>query len=337
MNKERRLEQEPDYSYVFSPLNPRLIRFDANLNYFIKTDRGFVLYGDESKRDNILNRLENGTLPQLFVELTYKRNLYKGVAEYYLKNLKETLDKENVDRKEVANILVEWVDISLIEMGVEDESLAIEHLDKFVSELLIGYGEDNIISLLNEVKNLDFSSAQHSVEMMIFTLIYFESLPKESARLNKIGALSALLHDIGKKKIGDDIILKPGPLSEDEYKTAKTHVDYGVEILNNIDFQGNGFSVDEANMIIRAAREHHEREDGSGYPLGLKKGEISIFGKIMAVLDIFTAVTTDTRSYRRAVSQKEAMDILNQEVMKGHINREAVNQLEIALRRLQAP
>jgi putative nucleotidyltransferase with HDIG domain len=107
----------------------------------------------------------------------------------------------------------------------------------------------------------------------------------------------ALLHDIGKIGVPDHILRKPGPLTENEWYTMKTHPDLGAKIIANIPF------LQEVAVIIRA---HHERWDGNGYPEGLAGGQIPLGARIFAVADSFDAMTSD-RPYRRGRQLDEAL------------------------------
>jgi putative nucleotidyltransferase with HDIG domain len=107
----------------------------------------------------------------------------------------------------------------------------------------------------------------------------------------------ALLHDIGKIGVPDHILRKPGPLTENEWYTMKTHPDLGAKIIANIPF------LQEVAVIIRA---HHERWDGNGYPEGLAGEQIPQGARIFAVADSFDAMTSD-RPYRRGRELDEAL------------------------------
>jgi len=107
----------------------------------------------------------------------------------------------------------------------------------------------------------------------------------------------ALLHDIGKIGVPDHILRKPGPLTENEWYTMKTHPDIGAKIIANIPF------LEEVAIIIRS---HHERWDGNGYPEGLAAERIPLGARIFAVADSFDAMTSD-RPYRRGRPLDEAL------------------------------
>ncbi len=116
----------------------------------------------------------------------------------------------------------------------------------------------------------------------------------------KILERGAILHDIGKIGISDTILLKPGPLTPEEWKTMRLHPDIGARIIEGIPF------LQETLPIIRY---HQERWNGSGYPLGLKGHDIPLMARIFAVVDAYDALTTH-RPYRTPLSQEDALEYL---------------------------
>jgi putative nucleotidyltransferase with HDIG domain len=134
---------------------------------------------------------------------------------------------------------------------------------------------------------------------------YSQMLAKESGAKIDMQQLqyAAIFHDIGKIGIMDTILNKPGKLAPEEFEFIKEHPSKGVHILENVTF------LKKATEIIGA---HHEYLDGSGYPKGLVAEEIPYESKIITVVDIFDAVTTD-RPYRPAMSHQEAIEILKSE------------------------
>lgn len=116
---------------------------------------------------------------------------------------------------------------------------------------------------------------------------------------------AAPLHDIGKIGIKDDILLKPGKLSAEEFEDMKTHTIKGGDILKD---KTNSFLV--AGKII--ALTHHEKYNGKGYPLGLKGEDIPLYGRIVAVADVFDALTS-VRPYKEAWSFERALGLLVEE------------------------
>ena len=118
---------------------------------------------------------------------------------------------------------------------------------------------------------------------------------------------AAPLHDIGKIGIRDQILLKPGPLSESEFEAMKTHATLGGEILRRMYWRTP--TQHYLKFAIQIAESHHERFDGSGYPKGLRGEEIPLCARIMAVADVYDAVT-DNRCYRQGLSHEQTRQII---------------------------
>jgi HD-GYP domain-containing protein (c-di-GMP phosphodiesterase class II) len=114
---------------------------------------------------------------------------------------------------------------------------------------------------------------------------------------------AALLHDVGKIGIPEEILCKPGKLTAEEFEVIKQHPRMGFEILRPIGSLG---------VILDGVLYHHEYPDGSGYPEGLVGSEIPLVARIIHVADTFDALTS-TRSYREAFSLEQAFEIIRQE------------------------
>ena len=119
------------------------------------------------------------------------------------------------------------------------------------------------------------------------------------------------LHDLGKICIPDRILLKPGKLTEEEFETMKTHAQKGREMIDDLLNNFNLNSFQYINILRNIAQLHHEAYDGSGYPLGLEAENIPIEARIVAVADVFDALTSK-RPYKDAWSNKKAFTMLKQ-------------------------
>jgi HD-GYP domain-containing protein (c-di-GMP phosphodiesterase class II) len=137
----------------------------------------------------------------------------------------------------------------------------------------------------------------------------------------------ARLHDIGKIGIPDAILLKPGRLDDAEMAVMRTHVEKGLEILQRV-LAAQGVADQEATRVMtNLVATHHERLDGSGYPAGLRGEAIPVEGRIVAVADVFDALT-HTRPYRQSLSLEEGLAIVRQQAAEGGLDPVCVAALE---------
>ena len=147
--------------------------------------------------------------------------------------------------------------------------------------------QDALLSL-GLIRNKDRYTFEHSVSVAVLAVAMARSMEFDRETLSQIG-VGALLHDIGKARTPLTILNKPGKLTDDEYAVMKKHVVHSHRILS----EAPGITP----VVLATAVEHHERFDGSGYPRGLQGEEISLFGRMLAICDVYDAITA-TRCYR---------------------------------------
>ncbi|MBJ6750837.1 HD domain-containing phosphohydrolase [Geomonas anaerohicana] len=154
-------------------------------------------------------------------------------------------------------------------------------------------------SLAQTIELKDPNTKGHCDRVAVYALLIAEAmgLPKETLREIKYGSW---LHDCGKIGISEVILNGSGRLNEDEFKTMKLHTDWGADLAEKARLS------EVAKNIIR---HHHEKYDGTGYPLGLKGEAIPLEARIVAVADIYDALTTD-RSYRGRFLESEAREMV---------------------------
>lgn len=138
---------------------------------------------------------------------------------------------------------------------------------------------------------------RHSVEVAKWAKEIGVSMGLSVQKVKEI-ELAGLLHDIGKIAIKEDILNKPGKLTEEEYDEIKRHPESGYHILK---------SVDEYSSLAQCVLEHHERFDGKGYPKGIKGSQISLIARIIAVADAFEAMIAQ-RPYRKSLTEEMAIE-----------------------------
>ncbi|RKY60500.1 MAG: hypothetical protein DRP95_04220, partial [Candidatus Latescibacterota bacterium] len=159
-------------------------------------------------------------------------------------------------------------------------------------------------ALASTIDARDPYTAGHSYRVTQYTLAMAEldGAPPERLRIYEY---AALLHDYGKIGVRDAVLLKPGKLTSEEYREAQAHVAYTQEILSRIYFP------DELREVPEVAGAHQEKYDGTGYPQGLRDGQIPRGARMMCVADVFDALTSE-RPYRERMPIEKALSILRE-------------------------
>jgi diguanylate cyclase (GGDEF)-like protein len=159
--------------------------------------------------------------------------------------------------------------------------------------------EVNPLLVLSEALDLrDISTSTHSETVARYAEMIADQLGLDAARTNQI-RLAGVVHDLGTIGLPDHLLLKPGSLTADEWQQMERHPAIGAQILESAGFP------EPASWV----HSHHERPDGTGYPLGLSGDEVSLEARILAVADSYEAMTTD-HPYRAALPQQAARDEL---------------------------
>lgn len=132
--------------------------------------------------------------------------------------------------------------------------------------------------------------------MEIYARAIGKKLELKTSQMDEL-LLAARLHDIGKIAIDEDILLKPGKLTKEEFEVMKTHAEKGYRIIN---------AASELVNVAKCVLAHHERWDGGGYPLGIAGEKIPLFSRIISVADSFDVMTQE-RVYKKAMTKEEAV------------------------------
>lgn len=173
-----------------------------------------------------------------------------------------------------------------------------------------------VTGFLNALKEIDEYTYLHSLNVPFYSMLIAMWLRLSQRDIKDI-IQAGILHDIGKLAIPVNILNKKGRLLPLELKKIKTHTIYGVKITNKI--KGVSEKVKEAVLM------HHERIDGSGYPFGLKGNEISLYSKIIAVADVYDAMTSD-RVYKKKMTPFDAFKMFKTEGLL-YFDKDVVNKL----------
>ena len=164
-----------------------------------------------------------------------------------------------------------------------------------------GAHEETVFRLMRAAEFRDNETAQHIQRMSQYCVLLARLIGNDSEYCDLL-RLASPLHDIGKIGTPDQILLKPGRLTSDEFEIMKQHADIGCRIL-----QGTGIPMLEMGATI--AYTHHEKYNGKGYPMGLKGEDIPIEGRITAIADVFDALTSK-RVYKSAHTIEESIDFM---------------------------
>lgn len=152
---------------------------------------------------------------------------------------------------------------------------------------------------LTKIREKDDYLLEHSLNVAILLANFGKFLGMSEEEVQDL-SYAGFLHDLGKIKIPDEILHKPGRLTDSEMDIMKGHVKHGVDYLKETDI---------AQPLIQAISEHHERLDGLGYPAGTKGDDISKAGRMLAIADMYDALTAD-RVYKAGMSSQKAFSIL---------------------------
>lgn len=160
----------------------------------------------------------------------------------------------------------------------------------------------SVFDMLHNMRDFDDLTYTHSMNVAMICNVFAQWLGMSPDEV-KLATACGTLHDIGKLRIDDEIIKKPGKLTDDEFKTIQSHPVFGYRILQNQKI---------SEHIKLSALEHHEKCDGSGYPMHLPGDKIDKYAKLVAIADVYDAMTSN-RVYRKGMCPFKVIEIFEQE------------------------
>ncbi len=212
-------------------------------------------------------------------------------------------DSDNIHRREMARARTVRKEAERVIGAVmrdvhEGKRINISQVDAMVEGLIDSvFDNQSAMMCLSRLKRRDEYTFQHSVNVCIFMIAFCRAIGFDRAATTEVG-VGALLHDVGKMKVPQDILNKPSRLTEEEFALMQSHVTHSYQVLK----EEQGIPA----MAITVAFEHHERHDGTGYPLGLKGNSITRVGQMAAIVDVYDAITSD-RCYHKGLDPAEAL------------------------------
>lgn len=198
------------------------------------------------------------------------------------------------------NATVDNVKHSLSDIAFNNTDIDATDLIKDTTKILNDSRSNlQIFDMLHSLRKNDDLAFVHCINVALIATIIGKWIKLSDDDLNVL-TLCGLLHDIGKLKIPDEILLKPGKLTPEEYAIMKTHVNLGFNQIKNQDIDQR---VKEACLL------HHEKSDGTGYPFNLRNDKIPLFTKIITIADVYDAMTA-ARVYRGSMCPFDVIKIM---------------------------
>lgn len=229
--------------------------------------------------------------PKPTYERTFTSSKIKETEEF--KAFKEQYDKEVVELEATFNDI----------LTQQSQKIGISELcQKATSMLDDTRGGIHVFDILHNMRDYDDSTFNHSMNVALICNVFADWMHM-SAMEKEIATVCGLMHDIGKLRIPEQIVKKAARLTDEEYDVIKTHPMEGYNIL---------FESRFISSVQNAALMHHERYDGSGYPLGLKGPQIDKFAKMVAIADVYDAMTA-ARVYRGALCPFKVIEMFESE------------------------
>ncbi|MCP4270165.1 MAG: HD-GYP domain-containing protein [Candidatus Brocadiaceae bacterium] len=276
-------------------ISPSIIRTGTRIgcDLFVSVKRTagseFVLYcrGDVVFEEVKRRALKAEKIRSLYIRKDNQKEFY----EYIENNFQDIITNTNISYDEKTTFVYNTATNVVKNLFDDPRSGNIKRTKSFASNLASYIIDDSkAAESLIQIAIHEYYTYTHSVNVAAVGTLFGKYLGLGGKELRPI-CTGILLHDIGKTRVSTDIINKKGKLTKVEFEEVKKHPELGVKALDEA-----GIAADEIRLITL---QHHEDYDGGGYPYGLKKDEISLYGRIVRIIDVYDAITTN-RSYAGA-------------------------------------
>ncbi len=283
------------------------LRGEVKLGQNVYDENGYVLITAGTKvKDSYIEKLKAKGYIQVYIE----DDISEGISPDDI--LQERTRRQS--RTEIKNQFKNYIDNKDI-----DINKIMKCVDQIIEDIL---STKEVIFNINDIRTKDEYTYAHSVNVCVLAVTVGAHMEGNINRLREL-ATGAILHDLGKIFIPDEILNKHGKLTEAEFELMKKHPKLGYEILS----QKPQITPISKNIVLM----HHEKINGGGYPLGVDENQIHKFTKLVTVCDMYDAMTSD-RPYRKAMKAYEVIEYLTY-LSISEIDREMVE----AFKRFVAP
>lgn len=281
-------------------------KFDYKIYRKIEDKKFRVLVDRQSAYNkNKCSFYKKDELEKVFIHIKDKLKYQSDIQ----KHISGIIDDNSICMNVKANLINDIAKDTITNLFNSDVTVeALEKVDNVISNSIDFILKDEMaMKSMLKVASYDYYTSTHCIDVSTYAIAFGSYLGLSKDELKLLGK-SALLHDIGKKDIDRDIICKNGKLSAEEFEEVKNHPTYSVAILKE---------CGESDIrLLNIVEQHHEKCDGSGYPKGLTKHEIDDFAKIVAICDIFHALTT-RRTYKDGMTKSDAIMLMYERMSAG--------------------
>ena len=287
------------------------IKLDTIIDFdiYLKRDNSYALYREANLpfEEKVKKKLLENNIKELYIDRSDKKKFFS----YIEKNLAHILVDNTIPTRKKTEILYDTSKELIINVFENPEvGDNIKHSLNIISSTM-GFilSDKSSMFYLCRVTSHDYFTYTHSLNVAIYSISLGYKLGIFSKKDIIHLGWGALLHDIGKTKVPPEIINKNGTLTDEEFAQIKKHPANGVTLLKK-----TGLIPDESYLPVL---EHQEKGDGSGYPKGLTLKNISEFGRITAICDVFDALTAH-KPYKPALSTLDALKVMSK--LKNHFD-----------------
>lgn len=267
------------------------------------TDRlGHVLVARGAKLDHyIIRSLLRLGIPNVYIQEVsddHGEEAISSAAQHKIERLR-TDDRAKVSLSSSVRARVAE-GIQYVYHNTEDPSL-VQTTSDIADSLMSAIRQNNAMAIdISALKTSDEYTFKHSVDVATISMIVAKKMNMTDAQILEIG-IAGLLHDVGKTKIPLEILNKPGRLDDEEFEMMRQHSVYGYRIIQD--------NADLSEEVKLGVLQHHEKINGTGYPMAVPGNQITPYAKILTVADIYDALVTE-RPYKAAFSQREAIETI---------------------------
>jgi len=272
----------------------------------IDTQKGLDIYIEKKQQPFIEKRQAENKILRSAVDDNLTKPQEKKKAD-----VKSEMQHARVAFSEAGQIITDMM--SDVKMGKQVE---IEKVNPVINQLSDSVLRNhNALLGLSRIRIMDKYTFEHSVSISVLLMSFAKSMGMDKDIIKELGT-GGLLHDIGKTLTPDEILNKPGKLTDEEFVIMRNHVVESKNILEKT----QGLS----QIALDVAAQHHERYDGTGYPNGLKGDEISLYGQMASIVDVYDAITAN-RCYHKGEEPSVVLKLL-MKWSNTHFNSELVQK-----------